>query len=96
MDDDLLWWMCMGLGSAPAWGTLLWTIWEHQIRPLLIPFERIEAEAAQLIACYGQKASEIAEIQQDRAYRYANPFEQARWQRVRRAIKIHSRAKTRV
>ena len=65
----------MGVGSAPAWGTLLWTIWESQIRPRFIPIHKLEAEADQLILSFGTQALEVTEIQEDRAWRYSNSFE---------------------
>lgn len=93
MKQDLLWWICIAIGTAPAWGALFWTIWEGQIRPRFIPTHKIEAEADQLISSFGNQALEIAEIQEDRAWRYANSFEQTKWRRVGHTIKTRSAGK---
>lgn len=72
--------------TAPFWGSLVWVIWEGSIRPRLIPAGEIEAEARRLLARWGDRAAEMAFIEEDRAWRYSETFEQGRWHRVRLMI----------
>jgi hypothetical protein len=72
----------MGLGSVPAWGSLLWIFWRGHVRPRLIPAHQIETDAVQMITHYGDDAFERAITEEDRAWRYSDSFEQGRWRRV--------------
>ena len=86
LSRDVLWWLIVGVCTAPIWGSLAWVIWEGSIRPRLIPASEIEAEARRLLARWGDRAAEIAFIEEDRAWRYSETFEQGRWHRVRLMI----------
>jgi hypothetical protein len=46
------------------------------IRPRLIPTSEIEQEARGLLAHWGDRASEMAVIEEDRAWRYSESFKQ--------------------
>jgi hypothetical protein len=86
MGRDLVWWVIVVVCTAPIWGSLVWVIWEGAIRPRLIPAAEIEAEARRLLARWGDRAAEMAFIEEDRAWRYSETFEQGRWHRVRLMI----------
>lgn len=97
---DVLFWVAIGAATAPIWGAFLWEIWEGGIRPRLIPSIEIDALSAALIAQHGSRAEEMAFIEEDRAWRYAESFEQGKWRRVRKQIErmrrdVHSSVKTR-
>lgn len=86
LNRDALWWVIVGFCTAPIWGSLVWVIWEGSIRPRLIPADEIEAEARRLLVRWGDRAVEMAFIEEDRAWRYSETFEQGRWHRVRLMI----------
>jgi hypothetical protein len=86
MVRDLVWWVIVGVCTAPIWGSLVWVIWEGSIRPRLIRASEIEAEARRLLARWGDRAAEMAFIEEDRAWRYSETFEQGRWHRIRPMI----------
>ena len=79
-------WLIVAIFAFPMWGALLWVIWDVGIRPRLIPKAAIEAEAQAMLARWGERAAEMAFIEEDRAWRYSDGFEQGRWHRVRVAI----------
>jgi hypothetical protein len=83
---ELSGWIIGGIATSPIWGTLLWHTWELSIRPRLIPVGNIKAVADDLVAKYGPRAEEIAFIEEDRAWRYSETFEQGKWHRVRREL----------
>lgn len=83
---ELSGWIIGGIATSPFWGTLLWHTWDLSIRPRLIPVRDIKAAADDLVAKYGPRAEEIAFIEEDRAWRYSETFEQGRWHRVRREL----------
>jgi hypothetical protein len=83
---ELSGWIIGGIATSPIWGTLLWHTWDLSIRPRLIPAGDIKAVADDLVAKYGPRAEEIAFIEEDRAWRYSETFEQGRWHRVRREL----------
>ncbi|WP_407049207.1 hypothetical protein [Methyloraptor flagellatus] len=79
-------WLVIALAAFPIWGSLLWVIWDLDIRPRLIPKAAIEADAKVMLARWGERAAEMAFIEEDRAWRYSDNFQQGRWHRVRAAI----------
>lgn len=81
-----LMWAAIGAATAPIWGAFLWEIWEGSIRPRLVSCAEIDALAAAMIARYGDRAEEMAFIEEDRAWRYSDSFEQGKWRRVRKCI----------
>lgn len=83
---ELSGWIIGGIASLPIWGTLLWHTWELSIRPRLIPVGEIMALADELIAKHGPRAEEMAFIEEDRAWRYSEAFQQGKWHRVRREL----------
>jgi len=60
--------------------------WAFRIRPLFIPKVEIDSVVDELIARHGPRAEEIAYINEDRAWRYSDTFEQGKWRRVRREL----------
>lgn len=82
-------WLEVGIVAIclfPIWGALLFEFWEGWWKPLRIPTSEIEAAAHDLLIKYGNRAAEIAYIQEDRAWRYSDSFEQGKWRRVRRHL----------
>ena len=67
-------------------GIGLWHTWDFRIRPLFIPKVEINAIVDDLIAKHGPRAEEMAYIEEDRAWRYSDTFEQGKWRRVRREL----------
>ena len=61
---------------------LLWVEWQGRIRPLFIPRSEIERLADELVTAYGDRAEELAAIEEDRAWRYSQNFERGKWRRV--------------
>jgi hypothetical protein len=70
----------------PIWGSLLWELWEGSIRPLLIPHTEIDALSVAMLVQHADRAEEMAFIQEDRAWRYSDSFEQGKWRRIRKTI----------
>lgn len=64
----------------------LWVEWQGRIRPLFIPRSEIERLADELVTAYGDRAEELAAIEEDRAWRYSQNFEQGKWRRVRKEL----------
>lgn len=60
--------------------------WQGRIRPLFIPRSEIERLADELVTAYGDRAEELASIEEDRAWRYSESVEQGKWRRVRREL----------
>ena len=56
------------------------------IRPSLIPNAEITRIADELIERHGSRAEEIAAMNEDRAWRYCDEFEQGKWRRVRKEL----------
>jgi hypothetical protein len=83
---DVLFWVVIGAATAPIWGALLWELWEGGIRPRLVPASEIDSLAAAMLARHSDRAEEMAFIEEDRAWRYSESFEQGKWRRVRKRI----------
>jgi hypothetical protein len=79
-------WIVLAAGSAPIWGTLLWELWDGAVRPRLIRRDIIDRAAAAILAEHGERAEEMAWIQEDRAWRYSDSFKQGGWRRIRKRI----------
>jgi len=77
-----IWIVCL----SPIWGAFLWHKWESSVRPHLIPVGEIKNLADKLISEHGQRAEEMAFIEEDRAWRYSETFQQGKWHRVRREL----------
>jgi hypothetical protein len=85
-------------GSAPyvglvafAGAVFLSVEWQGRIRPLLIPRAEIEKLVDELIEKHGERAEEFAAIEEDRAWRYSQNFDQGKWRRVRKELERRSR-----
>jgi len=83
---DVLFWVAIGAATAPIWGAFLWELWEGGVRPRLVPLAEIDALSATMLSRYGDRAEEMAFIEEDRAWRYSDSFEQRKWRRVRKRI----------
>src|SRR5258708_25886442 len=79
-------WIVLATCSAPIWGTLLWELWDGAVRPRLIRRDIIDRAAAAILAEHGDRAEQMAWIQEDRAWRYSDPFKQGGWRRIRKRI----------
>lgn len=67
-------------------GIAVWHAWDFRLRPLLIPKSKINAVVDELIAKHGPRAEEMAYVEEDRAWRYSDTYEQGKWRRVRREL----------
>ncbi|MBA4783819.1 MAG: hypothetical protein H2045_11460 [Rhizobiales bacterium] len=79
-------WVTLGIlamTTLPIWGALALEVWLGAIRPRLIDQSEIDALAADLARRHGVRAAEVAFIEEDRAWRYSDSFEQGKWKRVR-------------
>jgi hypothetical protein len=72
--------------AIPIWGSLLWELWEGDIRPLLIPLTEIDALSVAMLVQHADSAEQMAFIEEDRAWRYSDSFEQGKRRRVRKTI----------
>jgi hypothetical protein len=84
--EQTLKWFAIMLATSPIWGAFVWVMWEGEIQPRLIPEPDIKALANAHIARYGARAAEMAFIEEDRAWRYCDSFNQGKWKRVRQEI----------
>ena len=83
---DIIFWIAVGGTTAPVWATLLWCVWENEIRPRLIPAAEIDRLSAEMIAKHGQAAEEQAAIEEHAAWYNADYTEQGKWRRVRKRV----------
>jgi hypothetical protein len=83
---DWLWWSLMVLGTAPAWGTLIWFLNELYIRPLLIPKAEIERLANELLRSHPADPAEAAFDEELNAWYRSETFAQGKWRRVKRLL----------
>jgi len=83
---QVLSWVGIGAATSPIWGAFLWELWEGGIRPRLVSASEIDALATAMLARHGDRAEEMAFIEEDRAWRYSDSFEQGKWWRVRKRI----------
>jgi hypothetical protein len=79
-------WIVLAACSAPIWSTLLWELWDGAVRPRLIRRDIIDRAAAAILAEHGDRAEQMAWIQEDRAWRYSDSFKQGGWRRIRKRI----------
>jgi hypothetical protein len=77
--------------AAFAAGAFLSVEWQGRIRPMLIQRAEIEQVADELIHKHGERAEEFAAIEEDRAWRYSQSFEQGKWRRLRKELERRSR-----
>ena len=77
--------------AAFAAGAFLSVEWQGRIRPLLIPRKEIERLADDLTAKHGARAEEFAAMEEHRAWRYSQNFDQGKWRRVRKVLELRSR-----
>jgi hypothetical protein len=85
--NDLLFWAIVAIVTAPVWATLLWELWSMLVRPALVPRAEIDRLAAAMLAQHGDAAERMAFVEEDRAWRYSDSFEQRKWRRVRKAMR---------
>lgn len=67
---------------SPIWGALVFEVWDGIIRPRLISRREIDRLCRELTERYGTDAYAHARINEDRAWRYCDSYEQGRWRRV--------------
>lgn len=81
-----LFWTGAAVCLSPIWGALLWELWAGGIQPRLVPQAEIDALAAAMLDQHGHRAEEMAFVEEDRAWRYSESFEQGKWRRVRKRL----------
>lgn len=64
--------------------------WQGRIRPMFIPRAEIKRMTDELLEKHGDCAEETAFIEEDRAWRYSQTFEQGKWRRVRKELERRS------
>lgn len=57
--------------------------WKRIVRPYFADRNKVRRLADILVARYGDRAEEMAFIEEDRAWRYSETFKQGIWRRVR-------------
>lgn len=67
-------------------GVAVWHAWDFRLRPLFVPKTEVDAVVDELIAKHGSRAEKMACIEEDRAWRYSDTYEQGKWRRVRREL----------
>lgn len=90
--EPALKWFALGFLTSPCWDSVLWLVWDAVIRPRCIPAAAIRTLADEMNAMYGPRAEEMTMIEEDRAWRYSKAFEQGRWRRVRRELRLRRQA----
>ncbi len=88
---EVVFWIAIGAATAPIWGAFLWELWEGGIRPRFVARAEINTMSASMLSRYGDRAEEMAFIEEDRAWRYSESFEQGKWRRVRKRIQAMRR-----
>lgn len=79
----------LGLAAFAA-GAFFSVELQGRIRPMLIPRAKIEQLADDLINKHGERAEEFAAMEEDRAWRYSQNFDQGKWRRVRKELERRS------
>jgi hypothetical protein len=64
----------------------LWQLWRFRLKPLFIPKADIDRMVDALIAEHGERAEDVAMMEEDRAWRYSDTLKQGIWRRVRREL----------
>lgn len=67
-------------------GVGLWQLWRFRLKPLFIPKADIDRMVDALIAEHGERAEDVAMMEEDRAWRYSDTLKQGIWRRVRREL----------
>lgn len=73
------------ISFSPVYGALIWHLYEV-FAPRFLPEEDIAAEARQRIERDGERALYVLALDQDRAWRHSETYDQFRLQRVGRTI----------
>ena len=64
----------------------LWHEWKFRIQPLSVSQAEINRMADELLDLHGPRAEEVAFIEEDRAWRYSDTYQQGVWRRVRKEL----------
>jgi hypothetical protein len=67
-------------------GVGLWQLWRFRLKPLFIPKADIDRMVDALIAEHGERAEDVAMMEEDRAWRRSDTLKQGIWRRVRREL----------
>jgi hypothetical protein len=81
--------------TSPIWLTIFLEVWQGIVKPGLISKTDIDLLVKGLIAEHGVQAARIAFIDEDRAWRLGDSFEQGKWRRVRKEIERRNTDNTR-
>ncbi len=82
---DWMWWVIVGVATAPIWGAFLWHAYEFRVRPLFIRHEEIEGLVAGMLE--RDNPEEAAFTEEQAAWYRSDTFEQGKWRRVRKALR---------
>jgi hypothetical protein len=83
---DIAIWLAIGTAAAPAWGAVLWVIWQGVARPHLIPHAEVKRLAVLLVEQHGERAADVALANEYGAWRDSDGFAQGKWRRVRKYL----------
>ncbi|WCK02419.1 hypothetical protein [Agrobacterium tumefaciens] len=81
-----IWFSILVIGACGL-SAFMYVIWEQAVRHILVPRAEITRIADVLSKTYGNAAEEFAVIEEDRAWRYSQNFEQGKWRRVRAELR---------
>ena len=85
--NKLILWAISAIVTAPVWATILWELWSMFVRPALVPRAEIDRLASAMLAEHGDAAEPMAFVEEDRAWRYSESYQQGKWRRVRKALR---------
>ena len=88
-------WIRYIVGWLPAIFALLpivlaiaWVFYDMEIRPRLVPREEIEAMAEKVMREHPEDPEEWAFMEEESAWYRSHTFEQGKWHRVRKVIRL--------
>ena len=87
-------WIVLAACATPIWGTLLWELWDGEVRPRLIRRGVIDRAAAAILDEHGDRAEEMVLIAEHRAWYESDPLKQGGWRRIRKRIAALRRERT--
>ena len=80
-------WFSITVIGACGLSAFMYVIWQQAVRPMLVPRAEITRIADVLSETYGSAAEAFAVIEEDRAWRYSQNFQQGKWRRARAELR---------
>jgi hypothetical protein len=77
-----IWAICL----FPIWGRFYGSSGKGAFGLASVSRTEIDALSAMMLARHGDSAERMAFIEEDRAWRYSDSFEQGKWRRIRKTI----------